>query len=81
MIHFVAVWSDIAYNKPVVQSTTVDDAVVSRPVDGIVSTHLDNCTLVGPAEDPWWSVDLGTLYHVSEVAITTVDEQSGSILI
>ena len=75
---YVAEWSPIAYKKPTVQSPKATDGADSKAVDGILRTRHENCTVVGPAKDPWWSVDLGKVYVVSGVSITTAEDQSGS---
>ena len=93
-LSYVAEWSAIAHNRPTVQSPPdADDAVskvidgsdskdtdgaVSKAVDGILRTRHGDCTVVGPAKDPWWSVDLGKVYDVNGVSITTAENQSGS---
>ena len=77
--YFVEAWSDIAYNKSAVQSDTVDDADVQLPVDGIVSTSPYNCIRIRPTKDPWWSVDLGQMYRIKAVVITTTADQLGGM--
>ena len=77
----VAEWSPIAYKKPTVQSPKATDGADSKAVDGILRTRHEDCTVVGPAKDPWWSVDLGKIYNVDEVAITTAESQTGTSVI
>ena len=74
----VAGWSAIAYKKSTVQSPKATDGADSKAVDGILRTRHEDCTVVGPAKDPWWSVDLGKIYNVDEVAITGAENQTGT---
>ena len=77
-VSYVAEWSPIAYKKPTVQGPKATDGGDSKAVDGILRTRREDCTVVGPAKDPWWSVDLGMVYDVNGVSITTSENQSGS---
>ena len=75
---YVAGWSVYAYTKSTVQGPKATDSVDPRAVDGILGTRHGDCTIVGPAKDPWWSVNLEKMYDVSGVTITTAEDQSGS---
>ena len=74
---YVAEWSAIAYKKSTVQSPKATGGANSKAVDGILRTRHEDCTVVGPAKDPWWSVDLEKVYDVSGVSITTAQDQTG----
>ena len=59
---------NIARGKVARQSKTTHSAVAARAVDGNTNgdfwqgsvTHTDN-------DNPWWEVDLGGIYHISEI--------------
>jgi len=64
-------FSDLAYNQPASQISTVHGGVASRAVDGITTTAYSDgsCTHTNYATDPWWRVDLGSSLPVAEVVI------------
>jgi len=64
-------FSDLAYNQPASQISTVHGAVASRAVDGITTTAYSggSCTHTNYATDARWRVDLGSSLPVAEVVI------------
>ena len=60
--------------RPVIQSTTDNDAVGLLAVDGNLTTY--SCTLM-LSTDPWWSVDLGEPMDVGRLDVTNEDSVNG----
>jgi hypothetical protein len=64
--------TNIALNKPTMQSSTGWDGVSSRAVDGDKNPGYAFGSCTHTLQDPasWWAVDLGAGTQVSMVAIT-----------
>ncbi|XP_047124114.1 uncharacterized protein LOC101237974 isoform X1 [Hydra vulgaris] len=64
-------WPDLALNKIAVQSSTNRNGFADRAVDGDFNFQWEkgSCTLTNEEVDPWWRVDLGNEYIVTDVTI------------
>ena len=67
-----SVSGSLSLNKPAYQSSTLYGATADKAVDGNEDTDYNrwSCTLTNNDFQPWWLVDLGAEYLVSEVVIT-----------
>lgn len=63
--------TNVALNKPATQHSTLSGAEASRAVDGNTNGTFNDgsVTLTQSANMPWWQVDLGSDYDLSEIAI------------
>ena len=64
---------NVALNRPTAQSSVRSGRGASLAVDGNTSpdgVRDGSCTVTESDRKPWWSVDLGTMVKVTEVAIT-----------
>ena len=64
--------SNIALNKSTKQSSTKDNENPSRAVDGDTAGKINTQTL--KEEEPWWEVDLGASYEISDIKIFNRDD-------
>ncbi|WP_206682548.1 galactose-binding domain-containing protein, partial [Croceivirga lutea] len=64
--------ANIALNKPTVQSSTDFDGPSSRAVDGNTLGNYftqNSVTHTGREANPWWRVDLGDTYDISDIEV------------
>ncbi|XP_065060118.1 uncharacterized protein LOC135687479 [Rhopilema esculentum] len=68
---------DLALHKTAVQSSTAHDGFASRAVDGNYKFHWSDksCTHTNDEVDPWWRVDLGKEYIITDVTIINRGER------
>ena len=68
-----APYCNIAFKKPTYQSGTGYGGVSSRAVDGNRDPRWNqhSCAHSGWDKDPFWIVDLGRVFRISHVIITT----------
>ena len=62
---------NLALGKDAWQSSQVLSFIAKHAVDGIHDTHIGKCTRTITGAWPTWRVDLGEIYHVGYVNITT----------
>ena len=62
---------NIALHQPAYQKSNYGHRYASRAVDGNRNTNMDrhSCTCTNRNYQPWWSVDLGAIYHVTRVTL------------
>ena len=76
----------LAFRQPTEQSSTSSALVASLAVDGAFDklTYAENsCTHTADSPgstNPWWRVDLGRAYYVSEVRVTNREDCCGDRL-
>ena len=71
---------NLAANRQASQSSTASLDVASNALNGKVDgTHPHGvCSHTTESTNPWWKVDLGRMYAVHDVAITTCKEAIGN---
>ena len=70
---FIVDYSNLAQNKPAWQSSSASGGTADRAVDGKTDPDYsqgNTCTTTDNDYPPWWMVDLGEQYDVTQVVIT-----------
>ena len=75
---FVSAWSvyfpNLSVKKATNQSSTADqDGKSSHAVDGVIENIyvMKSCIATQVQNNPWWTVDLGGVFQIASVAITS----------
>ena len=76
---------NLALNKPAWQSSIYssqhENATADKAVDGNAANNFNgkSCTHTNEEQRPWWVVDLGAEYLVSDVVITNRGDCCGDV--
>ena len=67
-----SVSGSLSLRKPAYQSSTYEDCTADKAVDGNEANNFyhKSCSCTNNDFQPWWLVDLGAEYLVSEIVIT-----------